>query len=270
MNSVPTLFHIDFCDYYKIRMTTMDGTKMYLVSDLLRQYNEKHGTNKRFGKYLDNKQTKDLLRKWGDRLQKGQNGKWNIPRVIQYITTPNFNGANQGYIVCEELLHACLMWTDPAFAADVFTVIKEENETLKTQCKELKKRHVPDEDSQQWIYVLAYRINENSSDVDIFSKFRSMKFENDLMRELTKEKLIVLFSIRYLPNGYTFRDDAHEVLESICEKYTGSKQRKNYYTFPLLIWNTMKDQIMNSIQDQLNHLRINLCWRPDLDDMNNK
>ena len=32
MNSVPTLFHIDFCDYYKIRMTTMDGTKMYLVS----------------------------------------------------------------------------------------------------------------------------------------------------------------------------------------------------------------------------------------------
>ena len=43
MNSVPTLFHIDFCDYYKIRMTTMDGTKMYLVSDLLRQYNEKHG-----------------------------------------------------------------------------------------------------------------------------------------------------------------------------------------------------------------------------------
>ena len=87
MNSVPTLFHIDFCDYYKIRMTTMDGTKMYLVSDLLRQYNEKHGTNKRFGKYLDNKQTKDLLRKWGDRLQKGQNGKWNIPRVIQYITT---------------------------------------------------------------------------------------------------------------------------------------------------------------------------------------
>ena len=219
---------------------------------------------------MEKKQTKDLLRKWCDELQKGQNGKWNIPRVIQYITTSSSVGTNKGYIVCEELLHACLMWADPAFAADVFTVIKEENETLKTHCKELKKRHVPDEDSQQWIYVLAYRINENSNDVEIFSKFRSMKFENDVLRELTKEKLIVLFSIRYLPNGYTFRDDAHEVLESICEMYTGSKQRKNYYTFPLLIWNTMKDQIMNSIQDQLNQLRINLCWRPDLDDMNNK
>ena len=256
---------IDFYDY-KIRMCLDNGIRMYLVSDLLRQYNDKHGTNKRFKKYLENKQTQELIRKLSGINQKGLNGKWNIPRVIQYITTPNFNGANQGYVVCEELLHTCLMWVDPAFAADVIKVIKEENETSKSKCKELQNRHVPDEDSQQWMYVLAYRINENSSDVEIFSKFRSMKFENDLMRELLKEKLMVLFNIKYIPNGYTFRDDAHEVLESICEKYTGSKQRKNYYTFPLLIWNTKKDQIMDSIQDQLNHLRINLGWRSDLDE----
>ena len=268
METVPTLFHIDFCDYYKIRMTIVDGTKMCLVSDLLRQYNEKHGTNKEFKNYMRNQQTKDMLRKWCVRLQKEQNGKWNIPGVIQYITTPNFNGANKGYIVCEELLNACLMWADPAFAADVFTVLKEENQTLKAQCKELKKRHVPNVDEQQWIYVLAYRINENNNDVEIYSKFRSMKFENELMKELTKERLIVLYSIRYLPNGYTFRDDAHEVLESICEKYTGSKERKNFYTFPLSVWNTNKDQIMNSIQCQLNQLRIDLGWQTDLNDLN--
>ena len=75
METVPTLFHIDFCDYYKIRMITVDGTKIYLVSDLLRQYNEKHNTNKRFADYLQNKQTIELLRKWCVRLQKEQNGK---------------------------------------------------------------------------------------------------------------------------------------------------------------------------------------------------
>ena len=51
---------IDFYDY-KIRMCLDNGIRMYLVSDLLRQYNEKHGTNKRFKKYLENKQTQELI-----------------------------------------------------------------------------------------------------------------------------------------------------------------------------------------------------------------
>ena len=45
---------IDFYDY-KIRMCLDNGIRMYLVSDLLRQYNEKHGTNKRFKHYLGKK-----------------------------------------------------------------------------------------------------------------------------------------------------------------------------------------------------------------------
>ena len=47
---------IEFYDY-KIRMCLDNGIRMYLVSDLLRQYNENHGTNKRFKKYLENKET---------------------------------------------------------------------------------------------------------------------------------------------------------------------------------------------------------------------
>ena len=38
---------IDFYDY-KIRMCIDNGIQMYLVSDLLRQYNEKHNTKKLF------------------------------------------------------------------------------------------------------------------------------------------------------------------------------------------------------------------------------
>ena len=138
---------VDFYDY-KIRMCLDNGIRMYLVSDLLRQYNEKHGTNKRFGKYLENKQAQEViehLAKTGENSAKngqstvgpnsgllsneGQNGKFDICDVIQYITTPDFNGTNKGYIICEELLHACLMWADPAFACDVYrflTHLREE------------------------------------------------------------------------------------------------------------------------------------------------
>ena len=48
-----------------------NGIRMYLVSDLLRQYNEKHGTNKLFKNYLQNKQTQELLRKRCEKTDRG-------------------------------------------------------------------------------------------------------------------------------------------------------------------------------------------------------
>ena len=113
---------IDFYDY-KIRMCLDNGNRMYLVSDLLRQYNEKHGTNKLFKNYLQNKQTQELIEHmaksvgWNSSLRsegensakngqstvgsdlsllsnEGQNGKFDICDVIQYITTSSSVGAN--------------------------------------------------------------------------------------------------------------------------------------------------------------------------------
>ena len=121
----PTFSEIDFYDY-KIRMGVVDTTPMYLVSDLLRQYNEKHGTNKRFKKYIEIKQAQEVIEYMaksvgpnsGLRSEEGQNeqnldcwnsyqlkigaisaedGKWYIPHVIQFVTTPNFNGTNKRF-----------------------------------------------------------------------------------------------------------------------------------------------------------------------------
>ena len=45
---------VKFYDY-TIRMTIIDNTEMYLVSDLLKQYNEINNTNKRISKcYYEN------------------------------------------------------------------------------------------------------------------------------------------------------------------------------------------------------------------------
>ena len=46
---------------YTIRMTVVDGVEMYLVSDLLKQYNEINGTKKEMYDWLKNKNTKELL-----------------------------------------------------------------------------------------------------------------------------------------------------------------------------------------------------------------
>ena len=185
---------------YKIRMCVDSGIRMYLVSDLLRQYNEKHNTNKQFKHYLENKQTQEVVEELAKSVrgnshvsseggQNGQstvgtnsglpsngsqddqntvgrnsdlpskneqNGKFDIPGVIQYVTTPSFDGANKGYIVCEELLHACLMWADPVFGCAVLRFLtrlrqqdndylRKANEELNQENKELKNRFVPAE-----------------------------------------------------------------------------------------------------------------------------
>lgn len=168
---------VQFYDY-NIRSTVIDNVRMFLVSDLLNQYNEKNNRNKKFRNYLKNDQTKELLNNWlkytggsNSNLQCQpctKHSKWNIDNVIKYTTfNKSFGTASQGYVVCEELLIACLMWADPKFAIAVYTFLKdqrakdnnflqqtiqqlqaENNKLVKTQ-KQMQNRHVHDEKEYQ-------------------------------------------------------------------------------------------------------------------------
>ena len=301
----PTFTEIDFYDY-KIRMCTIDGTKMYLVSDLLRQYNEKHGTNKRFPDYLQNKQTQELLRKRcentvgrnsyllskeGQNEQNSERGnshahyesplndeKWYIPNVIQYITfSHNIGDANQGYIVCEELLHACLMWADPDFAWDVYSFLtrlrEQDNEylrkevaELKQQCKDLKNRYVPDDD--HWTYYLTYKIENRT--VYLYSQFCRMERWDIAYKEIEKDGRHELYRLNRLPNGCIFRSMAEKPLREICEKYDGKAESVCHFSLPLKNWVDKDKRIMASIRLQLKQVRIDLGWRTDLNNLNNE
>ena len=157
---------------YNIRSCVIDDVEMYLVSDLLRQYNEINNTNKQFSDYLRNKQTQELLRFYqndtvgeNSHLPYDNNKKWDIFKIIHYITLPVFdNGANKGYVICEQLLIACLMWCDPIFATQIYDFIKnmreinndrfveilnsnkekdKQIELLQEQVDELKSRYTP-------------------------------------------------------------------------------------------------------------------------------
>ena len=168
---------------YNIRSCVIDDVEMYLVSDLLRQYNEINNTNKQFKYYLENKQTQELLRFYqNDTVSRNSdlpyesNKKWDIFKIIHYITLPVFdNGVNKGYVICEQLLIACLMWCDPIFATQIYDFIKnmreinndkfveilnsnkekdKQIELLQEQVDQLKSRYTPEE--YNWHFCVSY------------------------------------------------------------------------------------------------------------------
>ena len=319
---------IDFYDY-KIRMCLDNGIRMYLVSDLLRQYNEKHGTNKLFKNYLQNKQTQELiehmaksvgwnssLRSEGENSAKNgqstggpnsgllsneglegqstvgwnsdlpsngtQNGKFDICDVIQYVTTPEFNGTNKGYIICEELLHACLMWADPAFACDVLRFLTRlrqedndylrkaneelthENEELTHENKELKDRRVPNKVGQQWYFFITY-IVENDDNVHIYSQHVKSDKWKSTCSKMDREGRVCVYRVKDIPNGFTFKDEIDKILLDLCKKYGGKKVRKTHYTIPMDVWEKERFDIIPEIEKEAKQTRVGLGWRSDLD-----
>ena len=317
---------IDFYDY-KIRMCLDNGIRMYLVSDLLRQYNEKHGTNKRFGKYLENKQAQEVIEHlaksvgWNSSLrseggQEGQstvgpnsgllsneglecensaknshstvgrnsdlpsngtqNDKFDICDVIQYVSFSDFGGANKGYIICEELLHACLMWADPAFACDVYrflTRLREEdndylrkvNEELKQENKELKDRRVPNKVGQQWYFFITYIIVENDDNVHIYSQHVKSDKWKSTCSKMDREGRVCVYRVKDIPNGFTFKDEIDKILLDLCKKYGGKKVRKTHYTIPMDVWEKERFDIIPEIEKEAKQTRVGLGWRSDLD-----
>ena len=163
---------------YNIRSCIIDDVEMFLVSDLLRQYNEINNTNKQFYHYLENKQTKELLKYYQNNEEntdpRNSEDQYEydkliyIPHVIKYINIPSnyFGGVNKGYVICEQLLIACLMWCDPIFATQIYDFIKnmreinndrfveilnsnqekdKQIELLQEQVDQLKSRYTPEE-----------------------------------------------------------------------------------------------------------------------------
>ena len=296
---------IEFYDY-KIRMCLDNGIRMYLVSDLLRQYNEKHGTNKLFKNYLRNQQAQELIEHMAKSVrseggQEGQNSektgrenspvqangsqndKFDICDVIQYVTTPEFNGANKGYIICEELLHACLMWVDPAFACDVLrflTRLRQEdndylrkaneelrraNEELTHENKELKDRRVPNKVGQQWYFFITYIIVENDDNVHIYSQHVKSDKWKSTCSKMDREGRVCVYRVKDIPNGFTFKDEIDKILLDLCKKYGGKKVRKTHYTIPMDVWEKERFDIIPEIEKEAKQTRVGLGWRSDLD-----
>ena len=171
-------FKYDFIEVsfyeYTIRMTIINDTKMYVVTDLLKQYNEINNTNKRIAKWLKREDTRELLQfcreKSCDPNGSHENDEDNfvdIPEVIIRIDKFYNNNTNiKTYLVNGIILHDILFWIDKVFAYKVcsfldnmreinndrFVEILNSNQEkdkqiglLQEQVDQLKSRYSPEE-----------------------------------------------------------------------------------------------------------------------------
>ena len=270
---------------YNIRSCIIEDTEMFLVSDLLRQYNEINNKNKKFSDYLKNKQSQELL-KFFQNDTVGENSplpyeneeKWDIPKVIHYITIPIFdNGANKGYVVCEELLIASLMWCDPIFATQIYDFIKnlrkinndrfteilhtnkyqeKQIELLQDHVNKLQDRYIINDDTQQWTYVLKISKNDEDGEYHVKSRYSKYKYANkdDEMNEV--------YYIRNLPNGYTYKYFIYEYLLPIIEQYNGEEigNKRTHFVIPADSYDKNDKHLDYLIRNALKQTLIDLCW----------
>ena len=181
-------FKYDFIEVsfyeYTIRMTIINNTKMYVVSDILKQYNKINNTNKCIRDWMKRKDTQELFQFYRDtnpdcsfaQSRINEDDFVNIPNVIMRIDYKiNNNITNKAYIVNGAILHDILMWADKVFAHKVYNFLdnmreinndrfveilnsnKEKDkqiELLQEQVDQLKSRYTPEEFN--WHFSVAY------------------------------------------------------------------------------------------------------------------
>ena len=160
-----------------------NNTKMYLPSDLVNQYNEKHSCGKRFKNWLCNKNTIEYLNYLESKVvgrilpsTSSRDEKWFIPNEIEFKCFRYQEKTWTVYTVSLKILHAFLIWVDMIFADVIWSFLseefekanspiterihsdyiklqekvddlQEENKSLQTEVKEIKNKVKQDTDS---------------------------------------------------------------------------------------------------------------------------
>ena len=117
-------------------MTIINNTKMYVVTDLLKQYNKINNTDKRFNDWLRRKDTQELLQFYRDEKireipahENDEDDFINIPEVIIKIDKFYNNNTNiKAYLVNGAILHDVLIWVNKIFASQVYNFLENMRE----------------------------------------------------------------------------------------------------------------------------------------------
>ena len=156
---------------YIIRMTKIDNVDMYLVSDLLKQYNEINHTDKRIRDWMKRKDTQDLLQYCREKNHEA-NASWeidiknfnnfgNIPGVIMKIDYSINN--IKAFIVNSNILHDILMWIDKVFAYKVRNFLENMRSINNNRFNEILNSN---ENQEKQIELMQDQINEYEQQIE--------------------------------------------------------------------------------------------------------
>lgn len=201
-----------------------------------------------------------------------------IPHVIKYINIPSnyFGGVKKGYVICEDLLIACLMWCDVIFATQIYNFIKnlrkinndrfteivktnqdnqKQIELLQEQVKRLQNRYIVNKNSQQWTYVLKI-VKGNDGFYDIYSTYTKSGYEKENI--MNRE-----YYVRNIPNGYTFKYFIYEHLLPIIEQYNGIYigNHRSHFKIQENLYDENDTHLDYLIRNAIDQTINDLCWK---------
>lgn len=126
---------INIYGYYVRYIINENNVKMYLASDLVNQYNEKHSCGKRFKNWLCNKNTIEYLNYLESKVEGRilpstslRDEKWFIPDEIEFKCFRSDDKTYTVYTVSLKILHVFLVWVDMIFADTIWSYLSEEFE----------------------------------------------------------------------------------------------------------------------------------------------
>ena len=195
---------------YKIRSVVEDNIEMFFVTDLIRQYNKINNTDKKLKHYLNLQRIGEILNVYKKMdvdknfdKHKNKDKHKNIQGIIKFINfAEGSNMAFNGYLMCEILLHDCLMWLDIEFAIKVLEFLRkcrhEDNQFLDNQDEFLRSRAVLPTESQDWSFMIIPEIKED----EVVLKASYCRTKNITKKQLLNTNLIMIHG---LPNGFTFK-----------------------------------------------------------------
>ena len=166
------------------------------------------------------------------------------------------------------------MWADPVFACAVYSFLtqlrerdndylKRQIDELQNQCKVLANRHVPNDDEQQWFYILSYNFKDDK--VHLYSNYCRLDRMDNVIRENERKGQEEIYHLTSIPNGFAFRYMGYEDIMTVIKEYDGSPvgNQRAHFVVPRDKWDG-KD-IKKDIRWMLQRRRRLLGWRTDLD-----
>ena len=256
---------------YKIRSVVENNIEMFFASDLIKQYNSVHNTNKKLKKYLETKQAHDLLLELNKIKEAPKSGIfenstkfWNIPGIIRMINIQDNNNdyVNSGYIMCEELLNSCLMWLDTSFAAKVLIFLHKcrtaDSQFLDHPDEFIKSRIVPATECQDWSFMIIPVFKSN----EVVLKASYCRTKNITKTQLMNPNTIMLHG---LPNGFSFKYFVYNELNQVIKSYGGHSNgcHKSSYSISKHVFENNFNIIVQGIVYAINKTRHMLNWCVD-------
>ena len=256
---------------YKIRSVVEDNVEMFFVTDLVNQYNKINGTCKKLKHYLNLQRTREILAVYQkmaidknfDNSQNKDNLK-NIPGIIKH--TSFSDGINvslfRGYLMCEDLLHDCLLWLDIEFAIKVLEFLRkcrhEDNQFLDNQDEFLRSRAVLPTESQDWSFMIMPVFKSN----EVILKASYCRTKNITKTQFMNSNAIMLHG---LPNGFSFKYFVFTELLTTIKSYGGHSNgcHRSSYSISRHVFENNFNIIIQGIVYAINKTRHMLNWGLD-------